>query len=96
MEVSLRWLHGIYEDIEVPHHIIDASQSLHDVAKQVRMIVIKSMMRCSRRSVDLQRQPSAAPLKKWQNVGGVRGFAVTCSAGLIFGAVTGALLYKNA
>lgn len=91
MEASVRWLHEIYEDIEMAHHTVDASRSLHEVAKDVRLVVAQSMLRCSRRSFSVDREVNAAPL---QRVGGVRTVLGVCAAGASAGAVVGVVAFR--
>lgn len=58
----MRWLHGVYEPIGVEHTAVDATQTLHDVAKQVRRVIYESLLRCAQRK-DGRAQKRRAPTR---------------------------------
>jgi len=92
IEETVRWLNGLYEEIEMDHVKIDAGRTLHEVAKAVRLQVAHSMLRCAERSFNIERNTKA--IESIQRVGGVQNIIGVCSMGIVVGVVAGAALFS--
>lgn len=91
--LALAWLNGQFEEIAPEHHRVDATRTLHEVAREVRQHVQSNVVRCSNRQRSLTRDQSASMIvaHRWGDVGGTRGIATIFLAGALAGAALGAM-----
>jgi hypothetical protein len=84
MRLRLAWLHGKFEDIEPEHVEVTATRSLHDVARDVRLMVSQSILRCSKR-----KKAATAPdaSTRLVDVGGISGVLRVAAIGAVVGGV---------
>jgi hypothetical protein len=84
MRLRLAWLHGKFEDIEPEHVEVIATRSLHDVARDVRLMVSQSILRCSKR-----KKAATAPdaSTRLVDVGGISGVLRVAAIGAVVGGV---------
>jgi hypothetical protein len=84
MRLRLAWLHGKFEDIEPEHMEVIATRSLHDVARNVRLMVSQSILRSSQRTKAATAPDASTRLV---DVGGVQGVLRVAAVGALVGAV---------
>jgi hypothetical protein len=91
--LALAWLNGQFEEIAPEHHRVDATRTLHEVAREVRQHVQSNVVRCSNRQRSLTRDQSASMIaaRRWGDVGGTRGVATIFVAGALAGGAIGAV-----